>query len=65
MYKRKQEHIFTVLLQNIHPSTNTETLKKAIEEHKYIHTITNISNIRQILKNIPSIIFWRTETGRQ
>ncbi|KMQ90007.1 nucleic-acid-binding protein from transposon x-element [Lasius niger] len=44
-YKPKQERNFKVVLKNMHPSTDTNEIKKALDELG--HTVTNIWNIKQ------------------
>lgn len=44
-YKPKQERNFKVVLKNMHPSTDTDEIKKALDELG--HTVTNIWNIKQ------------------
>lgn len=54
-YKPKQERNFKVVLKNIHPSTDTEEIKRELSELG--HSVTNIWNIKQRLTKKPLPIF--------
>lgn len=55
-FKLKQERSFQVVLKNIHPSTDLEDLKIAIEELG--HQVSNIWNVESRLTKVPVPVFF-------
>jgi hypothetical protein len=49
-YKPRQDRRFRVVLRNLHPSTEVNDIKHALEEG---HEATNISNVKQRVTNKP------------
>lgn len=54
-YQRKQDKSYKAVLRNMHPSTDLEDLKAAIEE--YEHKVTRITNIRERTTQKPLPLF--------
>ena len=55
-YKLKQEKNFRVVIKNIHYSTDTQDIKKSIEE--YGHTVVNVWNIKESKTKNPLPMFF-------